>query len=107
MMDAQLLILMGILVIFIGSILVFIGSFMSSGRRNTSPTGEHTRYQASDDSEQLHVDSEDKFSRTEVRGGGIIMLGPIPIILGTDSKSIEVLILLAIVLMLMAFFFFR
>lgn len=105
-MVAQLLISMGILSIFIGFILVFIGNFMSSGRETGNPGDEHTRYRSSDDPGQINVDSADKFARTEVRGGGIIMLGPIPIIVGTDSKSIQVLILLAIVLMLMAFFLF-
>lgn len=105
-MVAQLLISMGILSIFIGFILVFIGNFMSSGMETGNPGNEHTRYRASDDTGQVNVDSADKFARTEVRGGGIIMLGPIPIIVGTDSKSIQVLILLAIVLMLMAFFLF-
>ncbi|WP_370573180.1 TIGR00304 family protein [Methanomethylovorans sp.] len=106
-MVAQLLISMGILSIFIGFILVFIGNFMSSGRETGNPEDEHTRYRASDSSEHICEDSGGKFTRTEVQGGGIIMLGPIPIILGTDSKSTLILILLAIVLMLMAFFLFR
>ncbi len=35
-----------------------------------------------------------------VRGGGIIMIGPIPIIFGTDKKSLKTVILLAILLMI-------
>jgi len=34
----------------------------------------------------------------KVRGGGIIFVGPFPIILGTDKESLKVLVLLAIVL---------
>lgn len=58
-------------------------------------------------SEQIRKASEGVFKRSEIRGGGIIMIGPIPIILGTDSKSAQIVIMLAIVLMLMAFFLFR
>jgi len=36
--------------------------------------------------------------RGRTRGGGLIMIGPIPIIFGTDKETIKVLIILAIVL---------
>lgn len=39
--------------------------------------------------------------KTAVRGGAIIMLGPIPIIAGSDSKTTLYLILLALALMLL------
>lgn len=107
MMDAQLLIFLGILSIFTGSMLFFIGNFMHSNESSSESQYRHTQCQRNDKSGQAHVDSADKSSRTEMRGGGIIMLGPIPIILGTDSKSTRTVILLAIVLMLMAFFLFR
>lgn len=34
------------------------------------------------------------------KGGAVIMIGPIPIILSTDPKSAKILILLAIILVL-------
>jgi len=37
--------------------------------------------------------------KPEVRGGGIIMIGPIPIIFGTDAAALKILMILAIVLM--------
>lgn len=37
--------------------------------------------------------------KPEVRGGGIIMIGPIPIIFGTDVAALKILMILAIVLM--------
>jgi len=40
-----------------------------------------------------------------VRGGGVIMIGPVPIVFGTDSGSARMLILLAIVLMAVALLF--
>lgn len=37
--------------------------------------------------------------RTEVRGGGVVMIGPIPIIFGSDAKWASVAIVLAILLL--------
>ncbi len=39
---------------------------------------------------------------TEVRGGGIVMIGPIPIIFGTDVGALKAVIILAILLMTIA-----
>ncbi len=36
---------------------------------------------------------------TKTRGGGILFIGPIPIIFGTDRESAKVLVILVIVLM--------
>lgn len=35
----------------------------------------------------------------QMRGGGVVMIGPVPIIFGTDKESARILILLAIALM--------
>jgi len=35
----------------------------------------------------------------QVRGGGVVLIGPVPIIWGTDKGSTRMLILLAIILM--------
>lgn len=40
---------------------------------------------------------------TEVKGGGVVMIGPIPIIFGSDAKWASVAIVLAIVLILAYF----
>jgi len=39
--------------------------------------------------------------RGKTRGGGLIMIGPIPIIFGTDKESVKILILLAAALMIL------
>ena len=36
----------------------------------------------------------------QIRGGGVIMIGPVPIVFGTDKESARMLILLGIVLMI-------
>ncbi|MCQ6962804.1 TIGR00304 family membrane protein [Methanolobus chelungpuianus] len=70
------LITAGILFVFVGIILLFIGSIgsMFRGARGDGP-------------------------RSKVKGGGIIMLGPIPIVFGSDRGSVKTLVLLALVLM--------
>jgi len=40
--------------------------------------------------------------RRKTRGGGLIMIGPIPIIFGTDKEAVKVLIILAFALMIFA-----
>lgn len=41
--------------------------------------------------------------KTEVRGGGVVMIGPVPIIFGSDAKWASVAIVLAIVLLVVYF----
>lgn len=45
----------------------------------------------------------------KVRGGGVIIIGPIPIIFGTDKESVKIILVLSIILVIlllvwMAFF---
>lgn len=40
--------------------------------------------------------SKDSSKKSRVRGAGIIMIGPIPIIFGTDKKSVKTVLALAL-----------
>ncbi len=71
------IITLGLLLVFIGFLVILAGVFSMA-------------YQA------WKTGAEEK---PEVRGGGIIMIGPIPIIFGTDVAALKILMLLAIVLM--------
>ncbi len=44
--------------------------------------------------------------KTEIRGGGVVMVGPIPIIFGSDTKWVIVAVLLAILLMVLGLLFY-
>jgi uncharacterized protein (TIGR00304 family) len=89
----SLLIYAGISLMFLGFILIVIGIIGSFLRHIFGKGG-------------LKTDQSGKGeSKTHVRGGGIIMIGPVPIILSSDSGSVKVLILLAIVLMAAYFMF--
>jgi uncharacterized protein (TIGR00304 family) len=71
------LLTLGFVLIVVGIILVFVGVLAST-------------LQAKD---------------TEVRGGGVILIGPFPIIFGTDTQAVKVVVVLAIILMALAFLF--
>jgi len=45
--------------------------------------------------------SQGRREGAEVKGGGVIMIGPVPIIFGTDMKWASVAIILAIVLIVL------
>jgi uncharacterized protein (TIGR00304 family) len=47
-----------------------------------------------------------KGGKSEVKGAGVIMIGPIPIIFGSDKKSVMIAIVLAIVLMVLLIFLY-
>lgn len=46
-------------------------------------------------------------SRGEIRGGGVIMIGPVPIIFGTDRESAAAVIVLALLLVVVTYLLFR
>lgn len=68
------LIFAGFIVIFIGMILIFVGML-----------------------------SEITKAKGEVKGGGIILIGPFPIIFGTDKESVKGIILLTMALIIFVF----
>lgn len=43
----------------------------------------------------------------EVRGGGVVLIGPFPIVFGTDSEAVKGLVVLTIVLIVAAYLFMR
>lgn len=45
--------------------------------------------------------------RSSVKGGGVVLIGPIPIVFGSNWKIAVVLMILAIILILVAFFTFK
>ncbi len=43
----------------------------------------------------------------KVKGGGVILIGPVPVVFGTDKRYALLLMILAIVLMLLAIVFLK
>lgn len=85
-MDEKFIIL-GIVFILAGFFILFIGTLISILNNNE---GNNT----SKDSGNF-------------KGGGVIMIGPIPIGFGTDKGMIIIAMILAIILMIIAFLFFK
>ncbi|MDY0386832.1 MAG: DUF131 domain-containing protein [Methanolobus sp.] len=105
-MIGSYLVIIGIFMLISGFFLVLVASFYGGGNskrsdEHSSISGDHNSWTSSSNTGQESIPD-----KTEVRGAGIIMLGPIPIIFGSDKKSTQTLVLLAIVLMLLYFLIF-
>ena len=74
-MNAAMLVITGIIVIFIGIILVIIGTALQSTSQN----------------EEVHT-------------GGVILIGPIPIIFGNDKSLIVGAMIFAVVIIILWYF---
>lgn len=123
-MTGNMLILFGILITLIGFMIIIFGITFGarpgSGReRDRSYEGEGSfgrkdyfentaNFEKRTDfgSTTRETTAEGKYS-SKVKGGGVIMLGPIPIIFGSDGESAKTAIILAILLMLLTLIMFR
>ncbi|HDH27647.1 MAG TPA: DUF131 domain-containing protein [Euryarchaeota archaeon] len=76
------MVLLGLVLIIIGMIVIFFG-LLSGG--SSKESGGHGG----------------------IKGGGVIMIGPIPIIFGSDSQSVQTVVLFTIVLIVVGYLFFR
>ena len=118
-MIGLLLIAAGMGLIIIGFLLVTMGSNNDTGFRefvHADRDGTYTPYHeenyVKNTTDHQKYDSrgdgrDDGVKGGRVRGGGVIMLGPIPILIGTDAKSLKTVMILAIVLMILSLLFFR
>ncbi|HEX55096.1 MAG: TIGR00304 family protein [Candidatus Altiarchaeales archaeon] len=78
------LIPIGVLIIILGFIILFVGFIL-----------------------QFYDQFKGTEKKTEIRGAGIIFIGPIPIAFGTDKGSLLIISAVMIILMLMMYFLFR
>jgi uncharacterized protein (TIGR00304 family) len=74
------LVLVGIAIIFAGFFVVFLAAMVSG-----APSEEGER-------------------RTKTRGGGVILIGPIPIVFGSDARWASIALVLAIILIVIVLF---
>jgi uncharacterized protein (TIGR00304 family) len=80
----EMLPFIGIVILLIGIALIIIGAFLASTEGSS---------RKNKDEEQ---EGEEK--REKVRAGGVVVVGPIPIIFGTDWKAVLIAVVAAIVL---------
>ena len=67
----------GVLLVFLGFGIIFIATILSSRTRS---------------------------EKGEMKGAGVVMIGPIPIIFGSDAKWTSIVVVLAIALVLLSLF---
>lgn len=79
MVSYNSIILMGFVVVILGILLIFIGTALQSSSSD---------------------------SKTEIHTGGVILIGPIPIIFGNDKALILFGVIFAIMLMILSYFLF-
>ena len=78
-LDVEAAYLLGFVLVVIGLLVVVVSLIFMSRRRSPSE------------------------GKTDVRGAGVILIGPIPIIFGTDKKSVKEVLLLALALTVVVF----
>ncbi|WP_342305884.1 DUF131 domain-containing protein [Methanolobus sp. ZRKC5] len=105
-MIGSYLVFIGMLMLISGFFLVVVASFY--GGENSKRGDEYTSIPDNHNSRTSSpsIGQESIPNKSDVRGGGIIMLGPIPIIFGSDSKNTSTMVVLAIVLMVLYFLIF-
>ena len=86
---------LGTTVIIAGILVIFLATIFASRPKED---GEERKQEENEEKEE----EEDRGAR--VKGGGVIMIGPIPIIFGTDVKWTVMAIALAIVLIVLSLF---
>ncbi len=111
------LFLVGIFIILIGFILIIIGISLGTPRdseskqdhsKRESSFGKKTDVQNIPDSKgPFHEKPPVRKIEPEIKTGGVIMIGPIPIIFGSDKESAKTVTILAIILMLLSLLIFR
>lgn len=114
---ANLLVLTGFFIILFGFLMLIIGTAIGLRENSERRTGESKRRdifgKESDSENSFRYEGHEKrepYARkaeTKIRGGGVIMLGPIPIIFGSDKESAKTAIILAIILMVLSLLIFR
>ena len=107
----------GFFTILIGFLLIMIGIALSlyqesrsmqSYSNRTDTFGRETRSESTQDSENpVHEPHPARKVESEIKTGGVIMIGPIPIIFGSDKESAKTAAVLAIILMLLSLLILR
>lgn len=82
--------LLGFLFIFI-SILVFFFGFLGNFQQQDIETGNKIL---------------EPSKKTSIKGGGVVLIGPIPIVFGSNWKITVLLMVLTIIIILISFFYF-
>jgi uncharacterized protein (TIGR00304 family) len=113
------LLFIGIFVIFIGFLVIMISIALGilqdsksrqdySGRTGSESFGKGANFGETRDSSRPPYEKPPAGkAESKVKAGGVIMIGPIPIIFGSDTESAKTAAILAIILMLLSLLIFK
>jgi len=73
------LVLLGVVLVFLGMFLMVAGSLLQAAKAGRD---------------------------AEVRGGGVVLIGPIPIVFGSDTESVKTVLVLTMVLIVAVYLMF-
>jgi uncharacterized protein (TIGR00304 family) len=117
LIDGSMLFSIGFFTILIGFLLIMIGIALSLYQESRSMQaysnrkdafGRENQFESTSGSETpLYKKPPSREAKSEIKTGGVIMLGPIPIIFGSDKESAKTAAILAIILMLLSLLIFR
>lgn len=96
---------LGALFIFLTFILFFIGfaaGYELVGWDEISQSPQQPARKGKPDGQEPHPHAS---KRVNIKGGGVVLIGPIPIIFGSDQRLTVILVALALAIMVMAFLF--
>lgn len=108
-----------IFVIFIGFLMIMISVALgilqdSKSKRDYSERAESESSRKGADLGEARDHSRSPYEKPpvgkvepKVKGGGVIMIGPIPIIFGSDKESAKTIAILAIILMFLSLLFLK
>ncbi|WP_292389736.1 TIGR00304 family membrane protein [Methanosarcina sp. UBA5] len=117
LIDGSMFFSIGFFTILIGFLLIMVGIALSlyqesrSMQSYSNRTDAHRKdsfFESTSNSESsLHEKPSERKVESEIKTGGVIMIGPIPIIFGSDKESAKTAAILAIVLMLLSLLILR
>jgi uncharacterized protein (TIGR00304 family) len=79
----SLLTSLGLLALFLGIALIVLGMLLTMAKNRTE--------------EKTEKESQPEDKRSKVRGGGVVLIGPIPIIFGSDRKTLLIAIIASLI----------
>jgi len=117
LIDENMLFSIGFLTILIGFLLIMIGIALSlyqefkltqnCSNRTDAPGRDSLFDNTSSSKSTPYEKPSERRIESEIKAGGVIMFGPIPIIFGSDKESAKTAAVLAIILMLLSLLILR
>jgi uncharacterized protein (TIGR00304 family) len=96
-----------ILLLLLGLVLIFLGFIILMQQSEHVKDDYWTDKTEKDQATQIDNEATSQFGKkTKIKGGGVVMIGPIPIVFGSDPRTALLLMAIALALMLIWLFAF-